>query len=293
MRAVCYIGLSLLHGLLACSGPDASPGDATASGGGGGLAAGVGGGPNGAGGTGALEAGGDGGGGVPWEPVPTTWCAAEGWLGLDENTCFFAPPEPSDAVLFFAHGMMPADGSPETQQDIVRAAAEQSGFVAVFPRGRQGLCDWDSTVEDWWCWPTSREDVDAHAAELLAEWTAAEALLSQALGATPSRRYVMGFSNGGYYVTYLGLEGLMAAQGFGLVGAGRSYVDESLLVDEQPPMYIAVGELEIDSVKASAENLAFVLSTHQWPHELVVHEDRGHEIRADDFDLAWTAWSAR
>jgi len=113
------------------------------------------------------------------------------------------------------------------------------------------------------------------------------------VGTTFEERFVMGFSNGGYWVTFLGLEGLLDASGFGLVGAGRSYVDESLLADARPPFYIAVGALELDTVKNSAQNLAFVLSQNDWPHQLVEHPNQGHEIHESDFDLAWDTWGAR
>jgi predicted esterase len=77
------------------------------------------------------------------------------------------------------------------------------------------------------------------------------------------------------------------------VAAGRAYVDESLLSPEHPPFYIAVGALDQQSVQNSAENLAYVLSLQGWPHEFVLHPNRGHELGADDFDDAWQLWTSR
>jgi predicted esterase len=162
----------------------------------------------------------------------------------------------------------------------------------VFPRGRPGLCTWDPSVGTSFCWPTRRETVDAAAPALIAEWMNAEALLGRILGQTFGGRYVMGFSNGGYFASYVALEGLVDLDGAGLVGAGRMVIEEHLFSQERPPIYIAVGDQELASTVASAENLADVLTQHGWEHELVVHPGRGHEIRADDFTRAWETWRA-
>lgn len=232
--------------------------------------------------------------GATWAPIETDWCS-EGWIGLDDHTCFHVPASAArDApVLYVLHGMMPPDTLPVGLQAIAAEAADALGFVAVFPRGQQGLCVWDPSVQLHWCWPTRRETVDTAAPALLDEWMRAEALLQQVLGATFRRRYVMGFSNGGYFASYIGLEGLLALDGAGLVGAGRSVIEQELFSQARPPIHLAVGELETAGVIASAENLADMLTQHGWEHALVTHPDRGHEIHPDDFAAAWETWAAR
>lgn len=287
------LGLTALAG---CEGAlGAAPSDG--SGGQGGDALGEGG-QGGAVGVGVGGAGGSvgsggsgGGGGSSWQPVETDWCSP-GWLGLNDGTCFYAPAtitEPS-AVLYFLHGMMPPDASPASQQALAEEAAEKYGFVAVFPRGKQGLCAWDPSVTDWYCWPTSRVNVDAHASELLDGWSTSQLVLEGALGLTFKRQYVMGFSNGGYFAAYIGLEGLFPSDGVGVVGAGRSSVDESLMPPSPTPFYIAVGALELQATQDSAANLSFVLGKHAWPNDLITHPNQGHEIHADDFDGAVLSW---
>jgi pimeloyl-ACP methyl ester carboxylesterase len=195
-------------------------------------------------------------------------------------------------ILYVLHGAMAPDSLPVALQAIAAETAEALGVVAVFPRGRPGLCTWDPSVETYSCWPTRRETVDAAAPALLDEWMRAEALMERILGARFGGRYVMGFSNGGYFASYVALEGLVAVDGAGLVGAGRMVIEEPLFSEERPPIYIAVGELELASTIASAENLADVLTQHGWEHELVVHPGRGHEIHGDDFSRAWATWAA-
>ncbi|WP_437738378.1 alpha/beta hydrolase [Sorangium sp. So ce1335] len=245
------------------------------------------------GGGGAGGEGGDGGGAPSWEPVETDWCSA-GWTGLDDHTCFHVPETAARGapILYVLHGTMAPDSLPVGLQAIAAEAAAALGVVTVFPRGRPGLCTWDPSVETSFCWPTRRETVDAAAPALIGEWMSAEALLERILGQTFGGRFVMGFSNGGYFASYVALEGLVDIDGAGLVGAGRMVIEEHLFSQERPPIYIAVGDQELASTVASAENLADVLTQHGWEHELVVHPGRGHEIRADDFTRAWAAWRA-
>lgn len=259
---------------------DASSGGAPSNGAGG---------AGGAGGSGGSA--GSGSSGQDWQPVETDWCT-DGWTGLDAHTCFFVPDKVAapTSVLFFLHGMMPPDSIGKSMQKIAREAAEAHGFIAVFPRGRQGLCAWADEVLDYWCWPSSRAAVDASAGEIIKEWTAAEALLGDVLGVSFDRRYVLGFSNGGYFASYIGLEGLFATDGIGVVGAGRSSIDESLMPAEAVPFYIAVGDLELQSTKTGAQNLAYVLDKHGWPNDLVIHPGQGHSVSASDFDGACATW---
>jgi len=266
---------------------DATSGGNTTGGVGGAGGAGGIGGAGGAGGAGGSA----GSGSVDWQPVETDWCA-DGWTGLDDHTCFFVPDTIAapTSVLFFLHGMMPPDSVSKSAQQIARDAAQEHGFIAVFPRGRQGLCAWADEVADWWCWPSSRAAVDANATEILNEWSAAEDLLGDVLGVSFKQRYVLGFSNGGYFAAYIGLEGLLATDGIGVVGAGRSSIDESLMPDMGVPFYIAVGENEIESTKTGAQNLAYVLDKHGWPNDLVVHPGQGHSVSASDFDGACATW---
>ena len=288
-----WIGLALC--LLGCSdeqnGVPAAPSSAAAGQGGVVEIGGAG----GLGGAGAGQTGGGGSGGQPveWQPVDTPWCTGN-WVGLDEDTCFYASTElgAKAELLVFLHGMMPPDSLPTTMQSIVAQEVEARGAVALFPKGKAGLCSWDPSVEDWYCWPTSRVNVDTHSAGLTSGWDEAATKLTSILDVSFSRHYVLGFSNGGYFASYLGLEGLWSVDGSGLVAAGRSFVDENLLSIEQPPMYIAVGELDVEQVKQSAQNLAFVLSQNNWPHKFIVHSQRGHEIWPDDVAAAWKLWTA-
>ncbi len=228
-----------------------------------------------------------------WEPVQTPWCGDEGWQGLDAETCFYTPAATSSppSVLIFLHGILPAEAVPTQLQSIVREAADSRGFVGLFPRAMQGVCPaW--AASDGWCWPTARATVDAHAPAIVEEWDQLLATLEARLETRFARRYLFGFSSGGFFASYLGLEDWWKLDGVGMVGAGRS---SPLLSDripaELPPAYIARGTSDGDAMRRSAD-LDRALGALDWPHQLVTHPHRGHELRVDDIEHAWDYWTS-
>ena len=232
--------------------------------------------------------------GPAWEPVRTAWCGDEGWQGLDAQTCFYAPSRISSppSVLIFLHGILPRQSVPTHLQRMVREAADSRGFVAIFPRARRGVCPpW--AAADAWCWPTARATVDAQTPDIVAGWDHYIAALEAQLELRVERRYVFGFSSGGFFAAYLGLEDWWAIDGVGVVGAGRS----SPLLRERvppklPPVYLARGTSDGDAMRRSAD-LDRALNALDWPHQLVTLPERGHEVRLDDLENAWDYWTSR
>jgi predicted esterase len=219
------------------------------------------------------------------------WCG-EGWRSLDEGACLALPDrfaEPASVVVF-AHGMIAPDAVPTEEQATLLAAARARGFAVLFPRGKAGLCTWEPGVVENLCWPTRQEVVDEAGPGILAGWDRAQAQAEAQAGVRFARRYLFGFSNGGYFVAFLTVEGRYRVDGAGLVGAGRSAVDESLTGAARPPFYLAVGEQEADVTRQNAATLAQVLERGGWKTEHVVHPGRGHELHEDDLEAAWTLW---
>ena len=229
-----------------------------------------------------------------WEPVRTAWCGDEGWQGLDAQTCFHAPSTITSppSVLIFLHGILPQGSVPTHLQRMVREAADSRGFVAIFPRAGQGVCPpWADA--DGWCWPTARATVDAQTPDIVAGWEHHIAVLEAHLEMRVERRYVFGFSSGGFFAAYVGLEDWWRIDGVGMVGAGRS----SPLLRERiprtlPPVYVARGRFDGDAMRRSAD-LDRALAALGWPHRLVTLPERGHEVRVDDLENAWDYWTSR
>ncbi len=189
--------------------------------------------------------------------APASWCG-EGWRALDEGACLAIPERlaaPASLVIY-AHGMLEPDALPSEEQATLLAAARLHGFAVLFHRGKAGLCTWEPGVIDNLCWPTKQETVDAEGPGILAGWDRAQVQAEAATGARFERRYLFGFSNGGYFVAFLTVEGRYRVDGAGLVGAGRTAVDESLTGTARPPFYLAVGEQEEEVTRKDAATLA-------------------------------------
>jgi predicted esterase len=222
---------------------------------------------------------------------PSGWCG-EGWRALDEGACLALPDHlaaPASLVVY-AHGMIAPDALPTEEQATLLAAAQAHGFAVLFQRGRAGLCTWEPGVVDDLCWPTRQEVVDSAGPEILAAWDRAQTQAEAAAGARFEKRYLFGFSNGGYFVAFLTVEGRYRVDGAGLVGAGRTAVDESLTGAARPPFYLAVGAEEEEVTQKDAATLAQVLDRGGWKTAHVVHPGRGHEVHEDDLAAAWTLW---
>jgi predicted esterase len=222
---------------------------------------------------------------------PTPWCG-EGWRVIDASTCLALPSrfaEPPSLVIF-AHGILAPQASPAEDQATLLAASRELGFAVLVGRGKQGLCAWQPDVADHYCWPTAQAVVDEQTPAIAAAWSEAQGRAEGMAGVRFARRYLVGFSNGGYFTAFVSTQGLVPLDGAAVVGAGRTVVDESLLATARPPIYLAVGDQEADVTRHDAATLASALTQNAWPVKYVVHAGRGHELRGDDLASAWEAW---
>jgi hypothetical protein len=223
--------------------------------------------------------------------LTTPWCG-EGWRALDEASCvalperFATPP----SLVVYAHGMIAPDALPTEEQATLLTAAREHGFAVLFTRGRPGLCAWEPKVADHLCWPTKQQAVDEVGPAIVAGWNEGQGRAEDLAGVRFERRYLFGFSNGGYFVAFMSVEGRFPVDGAGVVGAGRTAVDEALSGAAHPPFYLAVGDQETAVTRQDAAALAHVLTLRGWPLQFVVHPGRGHELHVDDLASAWTAW---
>jgi predicted esterase len=225
------------------------------------------------------------------DPSSAPWCG-EGYRALDEATCLALPPtfaEPPSLVIF-AHGMIAPSALPTEEQATLLAASRAHGFAVLFGRGKQGLCAWQPDVTEHYCWPTTQAAVEKETSGIVARWSDAQARAERLAGVRLARRYLVGFSNGGYFVAFVAVQGRMPIDGAAVVGAGRSEVDLSLCGAERPPLYLAVGDQEAEGTRRDAATLAEALTQQGWPVKYVVHEGRGHGIKEDDLAASWAAW---
>jgi len=235
-----------------------------------------------------------------WPDVKSDWCL-EGWRGLDEATCYFVPEgfDGRDArLLVYLSGIVPPSGkSPQKEnvQRIVASAAKKANVVAMLPRGRRGIGPTDA--KDWWAWPTSPADYQAHAREIVEEWLRQRAKLEAALfgdraGSEAARpeprrfttRYLAGSSSGAYFLAALALSGVVDAEfdGYAATSGGATGLggqgSASSPARQKHPFYI--GYAEGDPTSSGPKALGALLSSAGWPVRVAAHSG-GHGAREE------------
>ena len=162
--------------------------------------------------------------GCPQEKPATTLTSTESWCpdGFEvgpQDTCFAVPESTSKKtpILVYLHGQYAGHGSPEEWR-VVRSAVDK-GYAVVVPRGKRGLCAWKAELKDHFCWPQEVDDPHAFKATV-AEWDRVLWQVEQIMEGGTHKRYVLGFSNGGFFGTFLATHGLFNASAYAIVNAG-------------------------------------------------------------------------
>lgn len=223
--------------------------------------------------------------GKPTEPPPNlssqeSWCP-EGFEVGPQDTCFAIPDahDKDTPVLVYLHGMYAGHGSAE-EWERVRAATAR-GFAVVIPRGKRGLCAWKAELQDHFCWPQEAEDPQAFAA-VVADWDRVLWQVDALLEGGPHKRYVLGFSNGGFFASYLATHGTFAAQAYAIVNAGP--LAPPAKSDKTVPILLVAAKddaEEAPKMKALHESLARA----GWPHAFCARPG-SHALATDDVDAA-------
>ena len=160
---------------------------------------------------------------TPTKPVATlsasdSWCP-DGFEVGPQDTCFAVPERTTKdtPVLVYLHGMYAGHGSPEEWR-LVRSATAR-GFAVVMPRGKRGLCAWKAELSDHFCWPQEIDDPAAFK-HVVAEWDRVLWQVDAILEGGAHKRYVLGYSNGGFFAAYIAEHGLFPAQAYSIVNGG-------------------------------------------------------------------------
>jgi predicted esterase len=162
------------------------------------------------------------------------------------------------------------------RQRRLAARATARGFAVVALRGELGACTGPG-LSTWFCWPSTRSN-DAIAA-FLRSW-------NQALDAAQARarspaRYVLGFSNGGYFVGLVATRGLFDASAFVIAHGGP--VEPVQAVGNKRPMLL----LSADDDVAQDDMIRFdeELAREGWARESYARPG-GHALTDGDIDSA-------
>jgi len=155
------------------------------------------------------------------------------------------------------------------------------GFAVVVPRGKRGLCAWKAELMDHFCWPQETEDPQAYK-NVVAEWDRVLWQVDAIMEGGTHKRYVLGFSNGGYFAAYLAAHGMFPAQAYAVVNGGP--VGPPVKPAKAPPVLLqsADGDPEqAPKMKELHEGLAKV----GWLHAFCTRPG-AHALAAQDVDAA-------
>lgn len=148
-----------------------------------------------------------------------SWCP-DGFEVGPSDTCFAIPDktEKDTPVLVYLHGMYTGHGDPK-EWELVHTAVNR-GFAVVVPRGKRGSCAWKAELKDHFCWPQEAEDPHSFK-QVVSDWERVLWQVDALLEAGTHKRYVLGYSNGGFFASYLATHpSIFPAAGYSIVNGG-------------------------------------------------------------------------
>lgn len=209
------------------------------------------------------------------------WCG-EGLEAIAGAGCF-APPATGNpkALLVYLHGRYAPESTTEELQRQTRVArlATARGYSVLALRGAQGQCA-DPQLATWWCWPSNERNAPSGPA-FVARWSTA--LAEAERRAPPSRRVLLGFSNGGYFAALIASRALVPFDAVAIAHAGP--VQPMSPAGATPPILLV--DADDDPSGPEMSRLDADLSRESWPHAVVVREG-GHALPEWDVDMSLT-----
>lgn len=218
---------------------------------------------------------------TPTLSASDSWCP-DGFEVGPQDTCFAVPETTTKEtpILVYLHGMYVGHGSAEEWQ-LVHSAVDK-GFAVVVPRGKRGLCAWKEELKDHFCWPQESEDPAAFK-HVVAEWDRVLWQVDAILEHGSHKRYVLGYSNGGFFAEYLAAHNLFPAQAYSIVNGG-SLPGASAKPAKAAPMMLLAADGDADQAPKMKE-LHEGLAKAGWLHAYCTRPG-AHPLAAQDLDAS-------
>jgi predicted esterase len=217
---------------------------------------------------------------------PADWCAP-GFEPVEGGGCIAASrmalkPQP---LIVYLHGRYARDAAGEEtdRQRRLGAHANARGFAVLALRGMLGACT-AAELANWFCWPSNERNADA--APIFVEgWARALAAAEQRAGQSPER-FLLGFSNGGYFAGLIASRGLLRVDAIVIAHGGP--IEPVYAQGGKPPLLL----LSADEDVAQDEMLRLDedLTREHWPHDSDAR-DGGHGLSDEDIEAAVTFFS--
>ena len=149
-------------------------------------------------------------------------------------------------------------------------------------RGRLGACT-APELSTWYCWPSNETNADA-GPEVVGAWTNALAAAEERVAGHP--RFLLGFSNGGYFAGLIVSRALLDVDA--IVVAHGGPVEPLRALRGAPPLLL----LSADDDVAQDEMIRFdeELTREHWAHDSYARAG-GHALADVDIDAALTFFS--
>jgi predicted esterase len=209
------------------------------------------------------------------------WCA-DGLVPIGGGGCFAAPPGEGHDVplILYLHGMFDrhANADELDRQRRVAKIATARGFAVLALRGLEGGCSLEPELASKYCWP-SNERTAARGPDAVSEWQASLRAASRRRAKGP--RYVLGFSNGGFFAGLLAVRAWFDAQGFAIGNAGP--VEPVHALGPKSPLLLM--SADEDASQDGMKRFDDELTKEGWPHENYSRSG-AHELTDSEIDAA-------
>ena len=214
---------------------------------------------------------------------PEDWCAP-GLEPIVGGGCLARSARAGQPLIVYLHGRYARDLAADEidRQRRLAARATSRGFAVLALRGRLGTCT-NPELADWFCWPSNDRNSDAGEA-FVSGWSQALSVAQEQVGSRA--RFLLGFSNGGYFA------GLIASRGWldvdAVVIAHGGPVEPVHALRGQPPLLLLSADDDIAQDEMISLHEALV--REGWPHDSYARYG-GHALTDEDIDSALAFFS--
>jgi predicted esterase len=160
--------------------------------------------------------------------------------------------------------------------------AKGRGFAVLALRGHLGECT-APELADWYCWPSNEHNADT-AGAFVGAWAHALDEAHRRTGA--ARRFLLGFSNGGYFAGLIASRGLLEVEA--VVVAHGGPVEPVRAFRRPVPLLLLSADDDIaqdDMIRFDEE-----LTLERWAHDSYARFG-GHALTDEDIDAALAFFS--
>lgn len=219
---------------------------------------------------------------VPAE-VESSACA-EGFEPIAGRGCLAVVSAPGPLVIYlhglYQHGVPREEHEEMNRQTLLAKDAKAHGFNLLALRGRTGACG-AQEYKSYVCWPSNEHTQDA-GVDVVSEWATPLRVAEERSG--HGKRYVLGFSNGGFFAGFIAMRALLPFDAIAIAHAG--IVEPFRPLGAKPPILLL--SADEDSSQEGMIHFDEVLTREAWPHEVYARAEGGHSLPEVDMNAALT-----